>query len=75
MAKGKYASTETRFFTFDQFLGIAKINESVPKLDCQHSDGNTDLRSKFKSGLPIVQQPTAFGLKFAYRPIMGRKIL
>lgn len=71
MSEKKYSSLPTRFFSFDRFLGEGRINDSVPQRDCQPWDGNTDLRSKFKSNLPIVQQPTAFGLKFKRRKIMG----
>lgn len=74
MSKPKYSSMPTRFFSFDQFLGQGKINQSVPQRDCQFSDGNTDLRAKFRSGLPIRQMPTAFGLLMQYRPIMGKKL-
>ncbi len=72
--KVPYSSMETRFFSFDQFLGMGRIDESYSGHVDIPCENNEDLRAKFNSGLPARMLPTTFGLKFPVIPIYRKPL-
>ncbi len=64
-----YASMPTRFFSFDQFLGAGRIDESYTQAKVIPCEIHEDLRKKFGSQLQAKDLPSTNGAPLVHIPI------